>query len=43
MVKVISQEVFNETVIENKELLDLNVEEAILETIQQFKAQVNLI
>ncbi|CAH1392784.1 unnamed protein product [Nezara viridula] len=39
MVKVISQEVFNETVIENKELLELNVEEAILETVQQFKAQ----
>ena len=41
MVRVISQDVFNETVLENKEVLDLSTKAAIEETIKQFKAQVS--
>lgn len=43
MVKVIGQETFNEAVLENMNMLELSVDEAIRETVEQFNSQgVNL-
>jgi len=40
MARQITQETFDAAVLENVELLEMNPEEALLEAVQQFEAQV---
>jgi len=40
MARQITQETFDAAVLENIELLEMNPEEAVLEAVQQFEAQV---
>lgn len=41
MVKIINQDTFNDAVKENQEMFDLNIEDAVKETVEQFEKQAS--